>query len=150
MKVEKLERVAISVKNLDEAIKLFSGVLNISFNIIPYDTGIKRTGTVTADSELGSKEREKRPAKLAISPLGLALVETDPPPEKEGLRSLLLKVANLEQAKVEMETKGITKLAEATLGGQREAIYSPDDCHGVRIALIDYDTPDSMSAILQK
>ena len=145
MKVEKLERVVIGVKNLDEALKFFSGVLNISFDIIPMDTEVKRTATTTKD-----EERKIYPTKLAISPLGLALVETDPPPEKEGLRSLLLKVSDLEQAKAKMESKGITKTAEATIGGQKEAIYNADDCHGVRVVLIDYDTPDSISAVLQK
>ena len=145
MKVEKLERVAISVKNIDEALKFFSGILNIPFHIIPIDGEVKRTEKTDS-----SEERKMYPTKLAISPLGFALVETEPPTEKEGLRSLLLKVSDLEQAKAEMESSGITKTAEATAGGQKEALYSPDDCHGVRLALIDYDEPDSISALLKK
>ena len=81
---------------------------------------------------------------------GFTLVETEPPTEKEGLRSLLLKVSDLEQAKAEMDSHGITQTAEATLGGQREVMYSADDCHGVRLVLIDYDDPDSISAVLKK
>jgi hypothetical protein len=147
MKVEKLDRVAVAVKNLDDVQKLFAELFETTFERSPVETISK----ITKDyGERGSKERETRYAKVFISPIGLELVEMDPPCEREGVLSFHLKVSNLEQAKAEMEREGIRLLTEIKHGGLKEAIFNPDDLHGVRLVLVEYETPTVMGAILKK
>lgn len=143
MKVEKLDRVAINVKNLDEARRLFSDLFSTKFTMSPLDTLEK-----TEHAERNSGETKF--SKIAFSPIGLELIETSPPCEEEGLRSFHLKVSNLEEAKAEMVKKGVRLVSEFRHGGLKEAIFNRGDLHGVRLVLVEYDAPDVMSAILQK
>lgn len=150
MKVEGLVGVALTVKNLDEAISLFSDLLGTTFEKIHSKVAkgeVKFEKTITKHADRAFEETK---IKVAISPIGLELIETIPPTEKEGIRSFLLKVSNLEEAKAEMELKGIRLVAEAKIGGLKEAIYSPDDLRGARLTLVEYDAPTPIEAILQK
>ena len=45
------------------------------------------------------------------------------------------------EAKAEMERKGIRIDAEVEMGGLRELLLNPEDCHGLRVGLIAYDVP---------
>src|SRR4030042_3241707 len=99
MKFEKLERVVLAVKNLDDAEKLFSDLFGIKFfrttdKIARGEIKITRKFTEHAVSAL--KDFQRRPA---FSAEGIELLETIPPVEKEGIRSLCFKVSNLEEAK---------------------------------------------------
>jgi catechol 2,3-dioxygenase-like lactoylglutathione lyase family enzyme len=145
MKVERIDGVAINVKNLDEAVKLFSGVLGTTFVSL---AGVKAEKTVTehADSTLDGTKLE-----IFVDRTGfLALVESDPPVEKEGVRSLRFKVPNIEQARAEMKQKGVRHTADAKVGSMKEAMFSADDLHGVRLILNEYEAPTFVDAMLEK
>jgi hypothetical protein len=145
MKVERIDQIDIDVKNLDEAEKLFSELFETTFERIKVVGKSTRVLTEHAD-----KAFEEAQLKVAMSPIGLSLIETVPPLEKEGLRALDLKVSDLEQAKAEMKGKGIRKLADVTMGDFKQAIYPPEDCHGVRLCLREYKAPNALSAIRGK
>lgn len=145
MKVEKLDRVAMHVDNLEEAIALFSSILGTRFDMTPRE-GVKFKKTITEHADRAFEEIRNR---IAISPEGIELVEMPKPQPKEGLRSFHLKVSNLEEAKAQMKAKGIRMTAELELGGLKEAIYSPEDLHGVRLVLVEYDAPSVISAMRQ-
>lgn len=147
MKVEKVDRVAVAVKDLDDVQKLFTELFETPFERSPVETISK---IIKNYGERDSRERETRYVKVVISPIGLELVETDPPCEREGILSFHLKVSNLEQAKAEMERKGIRLLTEIRHGSLKEAIFNPGDLHGIRLVLVEYETPTVMDAILQK
>ena len=142
MKIEKIAGTLISVKNIDETVKFFSDLLGITFEEVPPD--IKRIKTITKYADPAAEVVKMR---IAISPTGLELVETDPPPEKEGLRSVMFKVPDLEQAKADMQKKGVRLIADIKLGGLKEALFRADDLHGTRVALVEYNTPTVMEAI---
>ena len=144
MKVEKVDRVAINVKNLDEAVKLFSDLFGITFYRVPQEK-LKRTVT-----EHGDRPFEELVHKVAISPIGLHIREESSPVTKEGVFSFHLKVSNLDEAKAEMKAKGIRLLMELTQGGQRGAVYSSDDLYGVRIVLVEYEGPSAIEAMLRE
>lgn len=144
MKVEKLERVALTVKNLDEAIRLFSDLLGTTFERNPAATFVKNV------TEHADRAFEETRLRVAISPIGLELIETIPPTEKEGVRSFHFKVSDLDQAKAEMKEKGIRLLAEIAYGGLKEAIFSPSDLHGGRLCLTEFEAPTAIDAILQR
>ena len=132
MKVEKLELVTVNVKNLDEAVKLFSDILGTTFVNLERDV-------------------EKTKQKIAVERTGLMeLIESSPPMEKEGVRSPVFKVPNVEQAKAEMKQKGIRLIKEIERSGFKEAIFSPDDLHGIRLSLIEYEAPTLLDAVQQK
>ena len=146
MEIEKLDGVAVDVKNLDEAIKLVSDILGVTFVKFPEDLKIEETTT-----EHGSRNSGGTKPRVAMDRAGLLeLIESDPPTEKEGLRSIQFKVANLERAKAEMKQKGIRRIADIKVWGLRAAIFSPDDLHGRRLSLVEYETPTLVEAILQK
>lgn len=145
MNVEKIDRVAIHVNNLDEAMRMFSDLLGIEFDVVPRE-GIKRTKTITEHADRAFEEAKN---KIALSPVGLELVESAAV-KQEGLRSFHLKVSDIEAAKAEMKAKGIRLVADMAAGGLKEAIYSPEDLHGVRLVLVEYDAPTALKAIMQK
>ena len=49
-----------------------------------------------------------------------------------------------------MKRKGIRLLHESTLGNVRQALYNPEDLHGCRIDLIEYEGPSAIEAILNE
>ncbi|MFC2017525.1 VOC family protein [Chloroflexota bacterium] len=151
MKIEKIEGVSVNVKNLDEAVKLFSDILGITF-VDFTDVPAEKTVTEHADRPFEQAKTGKGGGmKVALDRAGyMMLIEMDPPLEKEGLRTLRFKVPNLEQAKAEMKRKGIRLLAEAKVGGMREAIFSHDDLHGIRLVFQEYEAPTLVDAVLQK
>ncbi len=83
-KVDRLERVAINVRNLDEAMRLFSDLLGMTFDIVPKEP----IHNITEHADRSSEEK-LRTMKVAISPQGIELVEMIPAPKKEGLRSFV-------------------------------------------------------------
>ena len=132
MKIEKLDRVATTVENLDEVISFFSDLLGITFDKLPS-------------------------GKVAISPSGLELLEVGTtlpnlalPAKNEGIYCFHFKVDDLEQAKAEMEKKGIRLLREITLGTLKELIYDPDDLHGITLVLVEYKTSRVIDAIREE
>ena len=145
MKIEKLEPVGVNVKNLDEAVKLFSDILGTTFVEL---SDVKGEKTVTEHAELPFEETK---VKIAIDRTGfLALVESIPPMKKEGVRSLHFKVPDIEQAKAEMKQKGIRLTADVKVGSMKEAIFSTADAHGVRLILNEYEAPTFVDAMLEK
>lgn len=139
MKVERLERVGINVKNLDEAINLFSRILGTTF--VKQQWGkAERTITEHVDRKLVETNR-----KVALDRTGfLELIEPTPPAEKEGLRNIHLKVQNFEQAKAEMKREGIRLIEEIKGPHFKEAVFHPDDLCGVRLCLVEYDAQDML------
>ena len=157
MKIEKLDRIVMYVENIDEAKERFSKLLGITFEEIPAE------GVEPAKLEPGPKALElaanqpppepRGRVRVAISPAGLELMEGDistMPGQTEGIRCMHFKVSDYEEAKAEMEEKGVPLLTDITLGKLREAIYHPDDLHGAMMGLVWYPTATAMEAIKTK
>ncbi len=157
MEIEKLDRIVMYVKNLDEAKKRFSSLLGITFEEIPaegveparIEPGPKAIALAADNPPQEAGER----VRVAISPSGLELMEGDittMPGQTEGIRCFHFKVSDYEDAKAEMEKRGVPLLADITLGTLREAIYHPDDLHGAMMGLVWYPTATPMEAIKTK
>ena len=142
MKIEKIAGVLINVKNMDEAVRFFSDLLGITFEEVPPE--VKRIKTITEHADPALENVQMR---IAISPTGLELIETVPAPEKEGLRSVMFKVPDIEQAKADIQKMGVRLIADIKLGGLREALFRSDDLYGARVAIVEYDTPTVMESI---
>ena len=145
MKVERVEQPAINVHNLEDAIKLYSDILETEFEIFEDSVIEKITTDDAKPSEGGTKIR------IALDRTGFfELVENDPPVAQEGLRNIHVKVPDIEEAIAELKSKGIRLLARIKIGSFKEAICNPDDLHGVRLCLVEYDTPSLVEAFYKK
>jgi catechol 2,3-dioxygenase-like lactoylglutathione lyase family enzyme len=138
MEVERLGTIGINVKDLDKAIARFSDLFGLDF--------IKPAGP--PPQKPGGSEKPKM--RIALDRTGyFVLAQSDPPTDTEGLRSLHLKVKDLEQAKKEMQQKGVRLLSEVEEPGFKEAIFAAEDLHGVRLALVEYTAPNQVDIILK-
>lgn len=131
----KLERVTIDVKNLDEAKKFFSKLLNTTFEDEP--VGIEYSITPIPPSPFKFR--------YAISPIGIELFETDPPVEMEGVRNITWRVDNIEKAKKELENLGINRVFDNQCGGIKEAVYS--NVYGIRWVLNEFKGDSFIKAL---
>ena len=137
MKVEKLDRVAMNVEDLDKAIAFFSDLLGITFDKLPSPPGMKSQVAIS-------------PSGLELLEMGLEALEDQTPIQKEGVYCFHFKVDNLEQAKEEMKKKGVRLIRDITLGTLKEAVFSRDDLHGAVIVLVEYTKPKVIEAILER
>jgi len=126
MKIEKIDHVAILVKDTKEAAKFFTDLFETEFTSL---------GVV--------KEMDVR---SVIEPSGIELVEPLTPQgptsktlesRGEGLLLLSLKVENLDKAMAEMERRKIKVIRQVRQGKMKAALYHPKDLFGVMIELIE-------------
>ena len=130
MKVEKVNYVQIMVKDLEKAGKFFADLFNTGFTdthenkeldgrfMMSRTLGIELLSPLTPDGAIaGALERRG-----------------------EGLSLLSLKVANVEEAAAEMESKGIRRIGLLRTGA---ALFHPKDLHGVMIELLEKEINQS-------
>jgi len=138
MKIEKIDHVAILVKDLSKAEKFFSDLFEMEF------------------AKLG--EVEEVDARSMMEASGIEILEPltpDGPTSKtlenrgEGLTLISLKVPNLEEAMAEMKAKGIRLVAERH-EDVRLAVYHPKDTYGVMIELIEYNAEHPLLNVMKK
>ena len=138
MKIEKIDHVAILVKDLTKAEEFFSDLFEMRF------------------AKLG--EVKEVDARSIMEASGIEILEPltpDGPTAKtlekrgEGLTLISLKVPNLDEAMAEMKAKGIRLVAERH-EDVRLAIYHPKDTYGVMIELIEYDTEHPLLNAMKK
>jgi predicted enzyme related to lactoylglutathione lyase len=133
-----LDRVTIDVKNLDEAKKFFSKLLNTTFEDEPEGMTYEITPSPTTPFKF----------RYAISPIGIELFEMDPPVEVEGVRNVTWRVENMDEAKEELEGLGISHVFDNRCGGIKEAVYS--GVYGVRWVLNEYEGESFIKALAKK
>ena len=124
-KAEKIDHVAISVKDLDQAIKFFGDLLATEFS--------------------EPREITELNMKSSLDPLGIELVAASTPDgvmaktierRGEGLSMLSFKVTDLEEAIAEMQSRGV-RLVQRIKGPKRQAaLFHPKDLNGVMVELI--------------
>ena len=136
MKVEKIDHVAINVKDLRKAAQFFADLLGTEFS----------SPAVFKELDLTS----------LVDPLGIELVEPltpDGPTARaieqrgEGISLLSLKVTNVEEAMAEMKSRGIRLVNMIDRPKMKAAIYHPKDTFGVMIELIEYKSEHPTAAL---
>lgn len=147
MKIERMEVVGINVTDLDAAMSTFTDLLGIEFRpfVFGQDVSVESYESDVPDAATAGFAG----TRIAIDPTGyLELVEVAG--GAEGFRNMHLKVADLDAAKAELRAKGIRMVVDHRAGGLREAIFHPDDLHGVRLCLIEYEAPSMIEALLEE
>ena len=126
MKAKKISHIAVMVKDLEEAKKLFTDLFGLEFGA-PFET--KDTDT-----------------KGVLSPLGIELVSPltpDGPTAQamerrgEGFALLALDVPNIEEAIADMESHGVRLIGRINSPAGKAATFHPKDLHGIMIELIE-------------
>ena len=140
----KLDRVTINVKNLEEAKRFFSELLETTFEDMPEEMV---SGKLKIEISPPVKDFKFR---FAVSPIGIELFETDPPVAVEGVRNVTWRVEDIEEAMEEMKKRGIGHVFDARCGSWKEAVYKAEDVHGVRWVLNEYKGDSIMKAMVQK
>ena len=129
MKAERIDHVAIFVKDLDKAIKFFSELLGTQFPE-PWETkafNIRETvGPLPFPLDLCTPLTPDGEAARIIEHRG------------EGVTMISFKVPNLEEAVAEMKSRGIRQLVREKFGDAEYAVFHPQDTFGVMIELIEY------------
>lgn len=127
MKIDKLERVALNVSNLDEAVNVFSHVLGIKF---------EKTVELT--------QPDGRKIKAAISSQGMELLQEIPPLNETSIRSFHFRVPDIEQAQEWVEKSGGKVKGQFTVGTVKEMVC---EIHGARVILLSYKGDDVIAAM---
>ncbi|MFC1961915.1 VOC family protein [Chloroflexota bacterium] len=124
-----IHHIHVLVKDLEGAMRLFSDLMGSKF-IGPLD------------------RRPERPCRYAFDTLGLELVSPEGPSDKwypilqekgEGILSIGLKVTDIEEGIAHFESKGIKILRRGQRDTLKFAAFSPDEAHGIRFELVEYD-----------
>jgi predicted enzyme related to lactoylglutathione lyase len=120
VKIEKVDKVVITVKDLEQAKRFFGELFETTFMEIG-DVKQDISGVV---------------ARPAITPFGLELLQRiSPPSETYGITAFHLKVKNLDAVRDELKQKGYEPVAGANKRRHEELVYI---IQGVRIAFVEY------------
>lgn len=132
--LKKVDHIGIAVKDLDEALKFYQGVLGMGLQ--------------------GVEVVEEQKVKVAFLPIGDTEVELLESTDKEGpiakyiekkgegIQHIAYRVDNIEEAIEEMKSKGIKMIDEKPrygAGGAKIAFLHPKSTHGVLIELCQRD-----------
>jgi catechol 2,3-dioxygenase-like lactoylglutathione lyase family enzyme len=125
MKVERIDRVAIVVKDFEKARRFFEDILGIQFPEPRIGVG----GKAAVSARPGALELWE-PNAFGIEHAGLA------PEFSEGIYSIVFRVDDLDEAVAEMKGKGLHPIWQLEAAGKpTEVIFAPNDSYGVRIVV---------------
>jgi catechol 2,3-dioxygenase-like lactoylglutathione lyase family enzyme len=155
MKTEKLDRVVIYVADIEKSKALYSDLLGIEFDEIPFpDVDPVRMVPGDGDGQPPVEGADAGPPgnwRVAISRAGLELIEGAlEPGAKSHVACYHFKVKDYDDAKAEMAAKGIPLSSDITLGKLREAIYHPQGDDGPMMGLVSYPDEYVMDSIRSK
>lgn len=137
MKVERLDHIHIAVRDVNKAAQLFEECLGIKFG-----------------KEMASKRYGVKARIAALGSVGIELLESSSPDSEitkfieqrgEGLQAISLKVQDIDEAVAEMEAKGIRTTTRYEFPLVREVNVMPEDMHGVKIELCQYEMGHPMA-----
>ena len=131
IKVERIDHVGFYVRDLEKAAEFFSDLF-----------GLKFSPPFVSDAQDGTPL-----AREVMDYLGVDLLSPATPDGElakvierrgEGLNALSFKVPDLEDAIVEMQSRGIRLVRRRERQGVKWATFHPKDLYGVFIELIEY------------
>ena len=139
MEVERIDHVAINVRDLAKAEKFFADLLGAEFS----------SSAVFQELDLRS----------SINPLGIELVEpltSDGPTAKaiehrgEGVSLLSFKVSSVQETMAEMKSRGIRLVGMIDRPKMKAAIFHPKDTYGIMIEFIEYKSQHPTVAVREE
>jgi methylmalonyl-CoA/ethylmalonyl-CoA epimerase len=125
--IEKIDRIAIAVNDLEQATKFFSELLGVDFDVVGQNEQLGMRGSYSACG------LELLAATNANTPVGKFLKQRG-----EGLWGIVFKVRDMEEAVKRFKEKGLQVAGDVTFGTMREVAFHPKDSFGVEIILAQY------------
>jgi hypothetical protein len=146
---ERLEIIGLHVEDVDKAAADFSDLFGVEFRIwesVGSDPiGIEFEQLLVSDKPSGNLNQQNR-YRVAMDPNGFwELLEG--PDLEVGIRNVHFKVDDIESAKADLISKGLTLVADFRIGSLREAIFQGDKLRGVRLAVLEYAEDSAVEAI---
>jgi methylmalonyl-CoA/ethylmalonyl-CoA epimerase len=138
MKALKLDHVGIAVESLDEALKLYSGLLGIELagtELVEEQKVRTAFLPLGGSSDAGGTELELLESTDPEGPIGKFIASRG-----QGLQHLAFKVEDLDAALVELKSAGIRLIDEKPrygAGGARIAFLHPKSTNGVLVELCE-------------
>jgi methylmalonyl-CoA/ethylmalonyl-CoA epimerase len=134
MKVERIDFVTFFVKDLDKAVSFFSELFETRF-IQPYDTAVDTKETLDSlGINLAAPLTQDGPSVKLMATKG------------EGLASVGFKVANLNEAITELESRGVRLVGREKIGSAEYAVFHPKDTFSAMLSVIAYEERDAATA----
>jgi methylmalonyl-CoA/ethylmalonyl-CoA epimerase len=127
MKVEKIDHIAIFVKDLEKATKFFTDVLGTEFT---EPTEVEQFGFINTFEPLGVELVQPVSADSGIA----KTIER----KGEGVALIGLKVPNIDEAIAEAQSLGLKLISKRETGHLKTAQFHPKDSFGVFIELLEY------------
>lgn len=141
MKALKLDHVGIAVENLDEALKLYSGLLGLELagtELVEEQkvrTAFLPLGGGSAGADAAGTELELLESTDPEGPIGKFIASRGP-----GVQHLAFRVDDLDAALVELKSAGVRLIDEKPrygAGGARIAFLHPKSTNGVLVELCE-------------
>jgi len=129
MKVERIDRIAVGVYDLDKAIDFFSDLLGIKFDL-----------PVGEFESLGVRGAGSRFGLQLESPLGRGpdFMQQFIEKKGEGVFAVIFKVDDMEEAVKHFKEKGLRVMGDWSGGGLRQVAFHPRGSYGIQIVLAEY------------
>ena len=132
MKVLKIDHIGIAVKSIDEAKKLYSGLLGLEHE---GSETVAEQKVTTAFFPVGDTEVELLESTSPDGPIAKYIEK-----KGEGIQHIAFRVENIEEALAELKAKGvqlIDKKPRLGAGGAKIAFLHPKSTFGVLVELCE-------------
>jgi len=130
MRIEQLDHIHIVVKDLQKAVNFFENFLSVKFDDVIQVEGWDAISRIAAIGPIGIELIQPTSATSIFA----KFIEQ----RGEGVQALSLKVPDIEEAKAEMQDKGMKLVSTYNMGRIKEAHFHPKDTFGILFELCEY------------
>ncbi|MDO9526999.1 MAG: VOC family protein [Gemmobacter sp.] len=127
MKIEKMERVAVAVRDMDKAAPFFEELLGVRFD------------PVIESPELGMSGRYSAEGLELVAGTEGSVIDKFIDGRGQGVFCVVFKVTDMDAAISHFAGKGLKPVNDVTFGAMREVAFHPRDSFGLQIVLAEYN-----------
>lgn len=126
MRIERLDRVVVGVRDMAAAAGLFEDLLGVRFDPLLSDAGV------------GMDARYSREGLELVSGHPGSAVDKFTRGRGEGVFCVVFKVTDMDEAIAHLRARGLEPVNDVTFGQMREVAFHPSKAHGMQIVLAEY------------
>jgi catechol 2,3-dioxygenase-like lactoylglutathione lyase family enzyme len=133
MRIESMELLGVGVDDFDAAVKTFSGLLGLDFQVFTpgVDYELVDIGPVVEDDQPPVRGR------IAMDATGFFEI-IEMPGLREGFRNIHFRVDDIEAAIAHARKRGLRVVRDLRAGTVREVIFDGATLHGIRLCFVQY------------
>ncbi|WP_158971260.1 VOC family protein [Chachezhania sediminis] len=126
MKIERLDRVVLGVRDMDGVSGFFEDLLGLRFD------------PLLSDPAVGMDARYSREGLELVAGHPGTAVDRFTETRGEGVFCVVFKVADMDEAIAHFRARGLEPVNDVTFGAMREVAFHPAGSHGMQIVLAEY------------